>query len=81
MEPIDQREPKASRVSTPQRAIFITSFLTFSYALCLSNKFPQKLGLYLHEIGVKRRVLQVITGLGACEKYPTILHYIDKIAE
>src|SRR5439155_20478430 len=81
MEPIDQREPKGSRISTPQRAIFIASILAFSRAPRLSNKFPRKLGLYLHGMGVKRRVLQVIAGLGACEKYPTILIHADKLAE
>jgi hypothetical protein len=81
MEPIDQREPKGTRVSISQRTVFIASILAFSRAPRLSNKFPRKLGLYLHGMGVKRRVLQVISGLGACEKYSTILHYADKLAE
>ena len=39
------------------------------------------IGLYLHSMGVKRRVINLLAGLGICPNYQTLLKKWDALAE
>ena len=54
------------------RFVLIFSILCFTRRRNTCNNIPRLLGLYFQSMGVKRRVLQVLAGLGICESYHTI---------
>jgi hypothetical protein len=61
-----ERDPLSGRV------VLITAMLCFSRGRSTSNNLQRTIGLYLYSMGVKRRVISVLHGLGVCESYKTI---------
>jgi hypothetical protein len=45
-----------------------------------SNSFQILLGVYLHSMGVKRRVISLLKGLGLTMSYTTVIDYVDQVA-
>ncbi len=70
-----EREPLSGRVA------LITAILCFSRGRSTSNNLQRTLGLYFYSMGVKRRVISVLHGLGVCESYRTINRENRAIAE
>ena len=78
--------PQSSRPSRPMRgpitgkSVLITSILCNSHARNSSNCLQRKIGIYLHSMGVKRRVISTLAGFGVCETYKTINEENHQIA-
>ena len=70
-----EREPLSGRVA------LITAILCFSRGRSTSNNLQRTLGLYFYSMGVKRRVISVLHGLGICESYRTINRENHAMAE
>jgi hypothetical protein len=45
-----------------------------------SNSFQIMLGLHLHSMGVKRRMISLLAGLGVTLSYKSIISYVDQLA-
>jgi hypothetical protein len=45
-----------------------------------SNNFQILLGMHLHSMGVKRRVISLLHGLGLTMSYTTTIEYVDQVA-
>jgi hypothetical protein len=50
----------------------LASILLLKASRNTANRFARMLGLYLHASGVKRRVIEVLDGLGVTEGYHTL---------
>lgn len=61
-------------------AYVVTATICHVRARDRSNWFSKVFGVYLHGSGVKRRVINVISGLGLCDSYKTINAVITQIA-
>lgn len=59
----------------------ICSILASAFAPRTCNKFPVLLGLHLHLIGVKRRILDLLYGLGVIANYMTIMRRRDELVK
>jgi hypothetical protein len=70
-----EREPLSGRVA------LVTAILCFCRGRSASNNLQRTLGIYLYSMGVKRRVISVLHGLGVCESYRTINRENHAIAE
>jgi hypothetical protein len=64
-----------------QRVYLITAIICRCRARGTANFLPKTLGIYLHGSGVKRRVIEVLAGLGICDSYQPINQMISNIAE
>ena len=73
-------QPVRQLESIEGRFVLIFSILCFTRRRNTCNNIPRLLGLYFQSMGVKRRVLQVLAGLGVCESYHTINHLNEGIA-
>jgi hypothetical protein len=72
-------KPNIERMS---RQIFtITSIICSSQASKNSNFFPSLVDIYLVGSGVKRRVIETLSGFGICHSYKTASSALTKIAE
>ena len=80
--PLRERDDTPNRQSEPLegRYILILSIVSFTRRRNTCNNLPRMIGLYLQSMGVKRRVLQVLAGLGVCEGYHAINRLNDGIA-
>jgi hypothetical protein len=69
------RKDRESRKEAAQLHKFVqfSSNLAYQIAPRLSNKMPRLLGLYCHSLGTKRRVLQVLHGLGLLPDYRSLV--------
>ena len=63
-----------------QKAYLITSVICRARATKTSNYLTRTLGLYLVSSGVKRRVIEVLAGLGICDSYPQLNELYERIA-
>jgi len=61
--------------------VMICSILTHSRAPRKSNNLPMLLGLHLHSMGVKRRTINLLAGLGIISSYHTINDRRGELAE
>jgi hypothetical protein len=61
--------------------VMLCSLLASTFAPIKSNSFPMLIGLYLHSMGVKRRVINFLAGLGICPNYQTLISKWDALAE
>jgi hypothetical protein len=61
--------------------VMVCSILECAFALRKSNNLPMLIGLYLHEMGVKRRVISFLAGLGINSSYKTIMDRRKELAE
>jgi hypothetical protein len=61
--------------------VMLCSLLASTFAPIKLNSFPMLIGLYLHSMGVKRRVINFLAGLGICPNYQTLIHKWDALAE
>jgi len=61
--------------------VMVCSILARAYAPRNCNNFPVLLGLYLHSMGVKRRTLEVLSGLGVSASYWEINKQSGNVAE
>ena len=66
------RQDQKEREHLTGRVALITAILCFSRGRSTSNNLQRTLGLYFYSMGVKRRVISVLHGLGVCESYRTI---------
>jgi hypothetical protein len=64
-----------------KRMIHITSIICNSRAALRSNFVPALLDIYLLGSGTKRRVIEVLSGLGICHSYHTANGWINRIAQ
>lgn len=62
-------------------AYVVTALVCHTRARDSSNWFSKVFGVYLHGSGVKRRVIDVISGLGLCGSYNNINEVITQIAQ
>jgi hypothetical protein len=66
---------------TPDGALFmICIVLAHFHSPRRSNPFHMLLGIHLHSMGAKRRLINLLAGLGITVNYRTILNYTDSIA-
>ena len=61
--------------------VMVCSMLACAFAPRKTNNFPMLIGLYLHAIGVKRRVISFLAGLGINSAYQTIMDRRKELAE
>jgi hypothetical protein len=61
--------------------LMIFSILASGFAPRKSNNFPILIGLYLHAMGVKRRVISFLAGLGINSPYKTIMDRRKELAD
>lgn len=61
--------------------VMICSILASAFAPRKSNNFPMLIGLYLHAMGVKRRVISFLAGLGINSAYQTIMDRRKELAD
>jgi hypothetical protein len=59
----------------------ITASIAYASAPKTFDNFPVLLGVHLHSIGVKRRTLSLLAGLGLIPSYQTIMRRRAKLAE
>lgn len=59
----------------------ICSIIAFTGAPRKFNQFNYILGIYLHSMGVKRRVMSTLAGLGIIPTYPTIVNRYSELTE
>jgi hypothetical protein len=59
----------------------ITASIAYAYAPKTYDNFPVLLGVHLHSMGVKRRTLSVLAGLGLIPSYQTIMRKRAELAE
>jgi hypothetical protein len=64
-----------------QKAYLITSVICRARASITSNYLSKTLGLYMISSGVKRRVINVLAGLGICDSYKPLNELYDRIAD
>lgn len=69
------------RQSLHSRMYIIMATICRSRARTKSNVFAKSLGVYLQGSGVKRRVMDVISGLGLCDDYKHINALVNEKAE
>jgi hypothetical protein len=77
------QQPSARDTSQDyQGSIFMICVIVASaFAPRTSNKFPVLLGLHLHSMGVKRRTLNLLYGLGIISNYMTIMRRRDELVK
>jgi hypothetical protein len=80
--PIWQRTNQADRQNEllQGRFVILFSILCFTRRRNTCSNLPKLFGLYFQSMGVKRRVLQVLAGMGICETYQTINQLNESIA-
>jgi hypothetical protein len=61
--------------------LMICSILASTFAPRKSNNFPMLIGLHLHAMGVKRRVISLLAGLGINPSYQTIMERRKELAD
>jgi hypothetical protein len=69
MEPQSARSRRDTFVEYQGSMVMICSVLAHARAPILSNNLPMLLGLHLHSMGVKRRTINVLAGLGITSSY------------
>ncbi len=69
MEPQDARSRRDTFAEYQGSMVMICSILAHSRAPKTSNNLPMLLGLHLHSMGVKRRTISVLAGLGITSSY------------
>ncbi|KAI2472834.1 hypothetical protein F4781DRAFT_382062 [Annulohypoxylon bovei var. microspora] len=63
------------------KAYMITSILLHAYAAQQSNFLPQTVGIYLHNSGVQRRVIETLSEFGVCTSYRTTMNQLEQKAD
>jgi hypothetical protein len=71
----------ASGALDERLAYVVTALICHTRARDASNWFSKTFGVYLHGSGVKRRVIDVISGLGLCDSYKYINSVVTQIAQ
>lgn len=69
MEPQDARSSRDPFADNQGNLVMICSILAHARAPILSNNLPMLLGLHLHSMGVKRRTINLLAGLGITSSY------------
>jgi hypothetical protein len=72
MEPQDARSHRDTFAEYQGSMVMICSILAHARAPKTSNNLPMLLGLHLHSMGVKRRTIEVLAGLGITLSYRTV---------
>ena len=67
-----QSRSNESRKPQPGRVVLLTSILSLGRARSSANCFARLFGLHLQGMGVKRRVLSLLHGLGLIDGYKTL---------
>jgi hypothetical protein len=70
-----------SQQPNQQRVYLITAILCRCRAQKTANFLAKTMSVYLHGSGVKRRVIEVLAGLGICDSYKHVNQMISSIAE
>lgn len=63
------------------RLFMITAIITYTRAKKQSNYFQKAVGFYLHGLGIKRRALGFLHGLGICNSPTDIIRMNKRIAD
>lgn len=61
--------------------VMVCSIIAHARAPRKSNNFPMLLGLHLHSMGVKRRTINVLAGLGVTSSYKAIIRRNGELAD
>ena len=72
MQPQSARGHRDSFVEYQGSMVMICSILAHACAPILFNNLPMLLGLHLHSMGVKRRTINVLAGLGITSSYKSV---------
>ena len=72
---------KRDTTAAHNRLVLITSILAYTRSPRLYNQLPMLLGIYLHSMGAKRRVLEVLHSLGVTIGYSTLQIRVDAVAD
>jgi hypothetical protein len=72
MEPQDSRSQRDTFAEYQGSIVMICSILAHARAPKTSNNLHMLLGLHLHSMGVKRRTISVLAGLGITSPYRTV---------
>jgi hypothetical protein len=77
------QQPSARNTSQDYqgRIFMICIILASAFAPRTCNKFPVLLGLHLHSMGVKRRTINLLYGLGLVSNYMTIMRRRDELVK
>ena len=81
MEPQDARSRRDTFIECEGSILMICSILAHSRTPVKASNFPTLLGLHLHSMGVKRRTINVLAGLGITPSYKTINTRRGQLAE
>ena len=81
MEPQDARSHRDTVIEYQGSMVMICSILAHARAPKTSNNLPMLLGLYLHSMGVKRRAISVLAGLGITSSYRTVNNRRGELAD
>lgn len=63
------------------RAIELLSQICYSRAVKKSNNLPMQLGLHLHASGVQKRIINLLSQLGVCCNYRTVIDASKRISQ
>jgi len=69
MEPQNASSRRNTFAEYEGNMVMVCSILAHARAPRLSNNLPMLLGLHLHSMGVKRRTINVLAGLGITSSY------------
>ena len=81
MEPQDARSCWDTFTEYKGSILIICSILAYDHAPIKASNFSILLGLHLHLIGVKRRTINILAGLGITPSYKTINTQHRQLAE
>jgi len=81
MEPQSARSRRDTFVEYQGSMVMICSILAHARAPILSKNLPMLLGLHLHSMGVKRRTINVLAGLGITASYWSVNARRGELAE
>jgi hypothetical protein len=81
IEPQDTRSNRDSFKDNQGSIVMVSSILAHARAPKMSNNFPLLLGLHLYSMGVKRRTINVLAGLGITISYRTVTLHRKELSE
>jgi hypothetical protein len=81
MEPQKASSNRNTSAEYEGHMVMICSILAHGRAPRLSNNLPILLGLHLHSMGVKRRTINVLAGLGISSSYWSVNARLGELAE
>jgi hypothetical protein len=81
MKPQDSRSPRDPAIANQGEILMISAILAHARTPIISNNLQSLIGIHLHSMGVKRRSLSVLAGLGIATSYWTINENKKRVAD